>query len=251
MSYIIAVCGKGGTGKTTFSALVTRWLIDKHKGESVLAIDADPNANLDQALGVTSQDNIGSIVDQMSEDPDRVPKGMTKDRYLDYQIQQSLVEAQGFDLLSMGRPEGPGCYCAVNNLLRTLIERLAKNYSYLLIDNEAGMEHLSRRTTRKIDLLFVVSDYSVVGLRSAKRIVDLTKELKIKVADARLVINKAPDKINQLKCEIDKLNIPLVGTIPQDDQVVNLSVSGKGMDQLSGNSKVCQAIDKICLRSLA
>jgi len=246
MSYTIAVCGKGGTGKTTISALIIKWLLAKHKGNSVLAVDADPNANLDQALGVVAENSIVSIVDEMSEDLSRVPQGMSKDRYLDYQIQESLVEAQGFDLLTMGRPEGPGCYCAVNNLLRSLLEKLTKNYTYVLIDNEAGMEHLSRRTTRVIDLLLVVSDYSLVGLRSAKRIIDLTKELKLKVKAARLIINRVPQEINQLKTEIDKLGIPLAGTIPKDEDISNLSVTGESLSKLSNNSKSAKAINQIC-----
>jgi len=209
-------------------------------------VDADPNANLDQALGINSENNIVSIVDEMSEDLSRVPQGMSKAGYLDYQIQQSLVEAQGFDFLTMGRPEGPGCYCAANNLLRMLIENLSKSYAYILIDNEAGMEHLSRRTARKIDLLFIVSDYSAVGLRSAKRIIDLTKELKIKVKAAHLVINRVPQEINQLKTEIDKLGISLAGTIPQDEEVSKLSVAGNSLSELSEDSKSIKAINKMC-----
>jgi CO dehydrogenase maturation factor len=146
----------------------------------------------------------------------------------------------------MGRPEGPGCYCFVNNLLRTLIDKLSKSYSYMLIDNEAGMEHLSRRTTRRIDLLFIVSDYTLVGLRSAKRILDLTKELEISVKDTRLVINRAPEEANQLKEEIKQLDVPLAGVMPEDKEVFNLSLESGNIKSLSQDSKIVKAVNKIC-----
>lgn len=246
MNKTIAICGKGGTGKTTLAALVIRWLLQRHKGDSILAIDADPNSNLDQALGIKSENSIVAIVDDIAKNPERIPQGMTRDRFLDYRIQEALVEVEGFDLLTMGRPEGPGCYCAANNLLRTLIDKLSKNYAYLVIDNAAGMEHLSRRTTGKMELLFIISDYSYVGLRSAKRILELTKELELSVKDARLVINRAPQELNQLKEEIGHIGIPLAGTIPEDEEVFRLSLEGGNIRSLSDDTKVVKAVSKIC-----
>ncbi|NQS99466.1 MAG: AAA family ATPase [Candidatus Omnitrophica bacterium] len=246
MSYTIAVCGKGGTGKTTFSALLIAELAKQHQGEGIIAVDADPNANLDQALGLLAENSIVSIVDSISANPAQIPPGTTKDRFLEYQIQDSLAEADGFDLLVMGRPEGPGCYCFINNLLRTLIKKLTKSYNYMVIDNEAGMEHLSRRTARKIDLLFIVSDYSLVGLRSAKRILDLIGELKITVRESRLVINRATDGIEKLKAEIKHLGIPLAGVIPQDEEVAKISLENGNLKKLSQNSKAKQMVSKIC-----
>lgn len=246
MSYTIGICGKGGTGKTTLAALIIRELLQKHRGESILAVDADPNSNLDQALGIKAENSIVAIVDEISKNPAQIPQGVTKNRFIEYQIQDSLVEALGFDLLVMGRPEGPGCYCFVNNLLRSLISKLSKSYAFVVIDNEAGMEHLSRRTTRKIDLLLIVSDYSIVGLRSAKRILDLSRELEISVKEARLVVNKVTNGLGALKEEIARLGIPLAGVIPQDEDIWRISLRSANVRELSEDSKVVKAVENIC-----
>ncbi|MHB9090935.1 MAG: ATP-binding protein, partial [Chloroflexota bacterium] len=159
MTITIAVAGKGGTGKTTLAALLIRYLRENQVG-SVLAIDADPSSNLNQALGMSVEHSVGDIREEMLEKVGKnaMEPGMAKADYLEYRIQESLVEGSGVDLLAMGRPEGPGCYCAANNMLRVSVDRLAKNYDFVVIDNEAGLEHLSRRTTRDVDVLLVVSD---------------------------------------------------------------------------------------------
>jgi len=168
-AFTIALAGKGGTGKTTIGGLLVRFL-KEHGMIPILAVDADANANLNEVLGLAIRDTLGEAREMMKTD---VPPGMTKDLYMEMKVQQALVEAEGFDLIVMGRPEGPGCYCAANSLLSKFIERLVKNYAYLVIDNEAGMEHLSRLTTRDIDLLLVVSDASRRGIQAARRIYDL------------------------------------------------------------------------------
>ena len=194
---------------------------------SVLAIDADPNSTLPEALGVTGHQTIAGICDEVSKQMGSIPGGMTKERFIEMRIQEALVEKRGFDLLVMGRPEGPGCYCYVNNLLRDLMARVIKNYDFVVIDNAAGMEHISRRTMRAIDRLLLVSDYSIIGIRSAKRISGLVKELGMKIGAACLVINKVSGFLEPLQDEIRAAGIKFIGVIPYDASVEDWSISDK------------------------
>lgn len=190
MTYTIAVSGKGGVGKTTFAALAVRHLSEA-TGEVVLAVDADPNFNLGAKLGTDPGRTVGDLREEMTARGEEPPQGMSKHEYIDYQIRLALREGKGFDLLTMGRQEGPGCYCYVNNMLRTFVDRLADKYSHVVIDNEAGMEHLSRRTTRSSDTLFVVSDRSKAALDGAARIARLADEMKLQIKRKALVLNMA------------------------------------------------------------
>ena len=187
MSYTIALAGKGGTGKTTMAGLLIRYMVEKGL-KPVLAVDADSNANLNEVLGVTAGQTIGDAREEMKKGG--LP-GMTKDIFMEMRIQESLVESEGFDLIIMGRPEGQGCYCAANNLLTQFIEKLSQNYPYMVVDNEAGMEHISRLTTREIDVLLIVSDSSRRGLQAAIRIGELTRELGLKIEKRLVIINRA------------------------------------------------------------
>ena len=243
MKTMIALAGKGGTGKTTIAALIIRALLNQDA--PLLAIDADPNNNLWQLLGLEASRTIMDIVDNLMQRKDSIPQGMTKERYIDLKIQEALEEAEKFDLLSMGRPEGPGCYCYANNLLRDLIERLEKNYDIVVIDNEAGMEHLSRRLTRKIDCLIIVSDFSVIGIRSAKNISDLVKGLDIDVLEKVLVVNKATTQIDVLKGEIDKTGLNLIGVIPYDKSLEEICIKGGSVFQINDNSTAFTAVKNI------
>jgi CO dehydrogenase maturation factor len=166
MAFTIALAGKGGTGKTTTAALMVRALREMG-ARSVLAVDADPNACLHEALGTEVERSVGQITEEMLENPEANPGGMSKDAWLELNIQRFVVEETEYDLLSMGRPEGSGCYCYANNLVRGCIDDLQRSYEYVVMDNEAGLEHLSRRTTRDVDLLLIVSDPSVRGIRTA------------------------------------------------------------------------------------
>ena len=174
MAFTIAVSGKGGTGKTTLTGMLINFLVRKGK-KPILAVDADANANLNEVLGVEVYQTIGDAREQMKKD---VPVGMTKDVWFEMQVQQAVIEQKDYDLIVMGRPEGPGCYCAANSLARRYIDILTDNYKYVVIDNEAGMEHLSRLTTQNVDLLFVVSDPTVRGIRTPGRILEVVRELE-------------------------------------------------------------------------
>ena len=178
MGVTIAMAGKGGTGKTTIAALLIRFLLKKGT-VPVLAVDADANANLNEVLGLEVETTLGEAREGLK---DGVPTGMTRDLYMEYKVQQSLVESRGYDLIVMGQPEGPGCYCAANTLLTGFLEKLTDNYPYIVMDNEAGMEHISRLTTKNVDLLLIVSDTSRRGIQAAVRINELAKSLNIGVS---------------------------------------------------------------------
>lgn len=195
--FTVAVAGKGGVGKTTFSALSIRHL-HSATDEVVLAVDADPNANLHAKLGTTRGKTIGEIREELLVDGDQLPAGVSKQEHVDYQIRLALTEGDGFDLLTMGRQEGPGCYCYVNNILRTFVDSLSEKYRSVVIDNEAGMEHLSRRTTRTSDVLFIVSDSSKAALESANRIASLARDMNLDIGRVALVKNMLgpdPEKV--------------------------------------------------------
>jgi len=241
----IAVAGKGGTGKTTFAALVVKQLKDADK-TPILAIDADANANLDEALGVEIKDTLSEIMTGIKDNLAPLPAGMTKDQYLLYRIHQSLGEGDDVDLLVMGGPEGEGCYCFVNNLLKGYMEDLIRDYSYVVMDNEAGMEHLSRKTTSNINYLFVISDSSARGIRSAGRVKDLVDSLKLEIKKIYLVVTKVREgSIEKLKAEIDKTGLELIGTIPYDDTVALYDLESKPLVDMPSDSPVVASTREI------
>lgn len=240
MGRIIAMAGKGGTGKTTIAALIVRLIKEKKIG-SILAIDADPNSNLAEVLGVKPVDNIGKILDDICANPDKVPAGMAKERFIQHQVQSAVQEEDGFDILTMGKPEGPGCYCYVNNVLRAVMAKLIKDYDYIIIDNEAGLEHLSRRTCRFADTLIVVSDASSVGLKSAKRIIDLVKELKFEVKKSLLLVNRLNTNIDQDR--IKETDLVYLGNLPKDPQIEKLSLEGRSIFELNPNAQLFPALN--------
>ena len=196
----IAVAGKGGTGKTTLSALITTHFV--HAGNTpILAVDADPNANLNEALGVEYDRSVVDTIDEIMNDGGSVPAGIPKSDLVEYQVHDALVESKGFDLLVMGHTEGPGCYCYANSVLRDVLKTLAGNYDYVIIDNEAGMEHLSRRTTQGIDYLLMISDATVRGIHTAGRIGRLVRELETRISERYLVINRICGSLPQTAVE--------------------------------------------------
>jgi CO dehydrogenase maturation factor len=245
MAKVIAVTGKGGTGKTTVSALMIRALAERNQGP-VLAVDADPNSNLDAALGVKAAESVGSIREEALEKVTSLPGGMTRAEFLEYRLQECLVETKGFDLLVMGRPEGPGCYCYANSILRTCVDKLSDSYAYVVIDCEAGLEHISRRTTKGLDLLLILSDPSMRGLETGFRVVELMEALRNKVKETRLIINRLSGSIPPaLEAASKARNIEIWGAIPEDEEIKRLDAEGKPLIQVSAENPVFRAVVQV------
>ena len=248
MTYTIAVAGKGGTGKTTISALVIDYLNRNKKG-TVLAIDADPSTNLNLALGVPLEDTVGDVREETATavGGSGALGGLSKWDYLDLRINEALVEETAFDLLAMGRPEGPGCYCAANNILRTSVDRLSGSYDYVVIDNEAGLEHLSRRTTQDVDLLLIVSDPTLRGIIAAGRVAELIDELDTAVGAAYLVVNRVngDDLPEPLKAAIAEQKLNLAGLLPADSAVNDLDAMGQPIVALPEDAPVRRTLETI------
>ncbi len=230
MGMTIGLAGKGGTGKTTLSGLVVKYLAAKGR-TPILAVDADSNANLNEVLGLEFDTTLSEAREEMKKGSGMV--NMTKDVLIEMRANEALVEAKDYDLIVMGRPEGPGCYCAANTVLASVLEKLLDNYPYLVIDNEAGMEHLSRLTTQKIDVFFVVSDASRRGLTAAIRIWDLVDELKIAVGAKYLILNQVRgEPAPELMAEIEKKGLNLAGVIPEDDEIYQYDQTGRPTSEL-------------------
>lgn len=245
MTVQIAVAGKGGTGKTSFCALLIRYLIENGK-TPVLAVDADANANLNEALGFPIESETVSELIAATKDPQGIPTGMTQDVYIEYKLNSALSEGKDVDLLVMGGPEGPGCFCFPNNILRKYLDHLTRGYKYIVMDNEAGLEHISRRTTRDIDVMFVISDCSARSVRSAGRINQLVKQLDTRVKQIYLILNKAaPPDAESLKDEIEKTGLTLAGTIPGDPQITEYDIKGRPLFDLPGESPAVKALYEI------
>ena len=250
MTISIAVAGKGGSGKTTVASLVIRYL-ERNDSEPILAVDADPSANLAESLGLEVRETVGSIIASFNEEKINIPPGMTKENYLEYRLNQSLVESRELDLVTMGRGEGPECYCYPNLILRKLIDTLADNYACVVIDNEAGMEHLSRRTTQNIDELLIVSNHSVKGVRTVAQIEDLVTELKLVVKRRSVIINFAPPELDPLvREELSRLGIEPLTTIPLDDEVAKYDLKLRPLLDLPDSSKAVVAVNDLMAQLL-
>ena len=250
MTINIAVAGKGGTGKTSVASLVIRYLLKNGAGP-VLAVDADPNANLGESLGLEVKQTVGLILNDFQGDKIKIPPGMTKQNYLEYKLNEVVVESEKLDLVTMGRGEGPECYCYPNLVLKNFIDNLADNYAYMVMDNEAGMEHLSRRTTQNVNELLIVSNHSVKGVRAVARIRDLVSDLKLVVKRQSVIINFVPTKIDPLVSEeLSRLGMEPTAIIPEDEAVYKYDLELKPLLDLPDTSKAVRAVNDLMAKLL-
>jgi len=250
MAHVIAVAGKGGVGKTTLTGLIIQYLGEKGKGP-ILAVDADANSNLNEVLGVEVESTLGEVREEVAraemEKDSPIPAGMTKADYMEFKFDDALAEDDDFDLLVMGRTQGKGCYCFVNGLLQAQLQRLEKNYPYIIVDNEAGMEHISRGVLPSMQTAILVSDCSIRGVQAVGRIAELIKECDMHPQKVGLIINRAPGGVlNQgTREEIEKQGLHLLGVVPQDETVFEYDCEGRPTVQLPEDSPVKKAIREI------
>jgi CO dehydrogenase maturation factor len=261
MTTTIALAGKGGVGKTSIAAMLIKYLI-KTQQSSILAIDADPSSNLNMVLGLDLDWTVGDIREDLLTQVKGslleggaamgvLPGGVSKHDYLEYKIRTTLSEGDQVDMIAMGRSEGPGCYCAVNHNLREVIDALSKNYRYIVIDNEAGMEHLSRRTTRDVQHLLVVSDPTMRGIVAAERIASLRNELDINIENTYLIVNRLNGPLPApLQAKVDTLDIPLLGIVPADESITEFEFTGRPLIELSDASPIYQAVSQLMMKIL-
>ena len=251
MTFSIALAGKGGTGKTTIAGMLIKYLVSRGR-TPVLGVDADSNANLNEVLGLEVHDTLGQAREDMKKG--KVPPGMTKDVFMSMRLEQAVAEEKGFDLIVMGTPEGAGCYCAANSLLAGFLQKLVDNYAYVVMDNEAGMEHISRLTTNNVDVLLIVTDTSRRGLQAGLRIDKLSRELNIGVGKSYLIVNQAradlPQEVSDI---ITEGGLELAGMVPADDDVYDYDLKGQptiGLGEENPAVKAVYAIfDKIFAES--
>lgn len=250
MAQTIALAGKGGVGKTTICGMLIEYLCQKKNGP-VLAVDADANSNLNEVLGVEVHSTLGEIREEIAQAEmsakNPIPAGMSKADYAEMQFSDALTEADDYDLLVMGRTQGKGCYCFVNGLLSTQVAKYAQNYRYIVVDNEAGLEHLSRGILPKVDTILLVSDCSRRGVQAAGRLSEMIDELKLGAKEVGLIINRAPGgQLNDgVREEIDKYGLHLMGVVPHDDTVYEYDAEGKPSVTVPADSPVKQAVHRI------
>ncbi|MBC7286708.1 MAG: AAA family ATPase [Armatimonadetes bacterium] len=242
MGKTIAVTGKGGTGKTAVASMVVRVLLDAG-ARPLLAVDGDPNSNFGGALGVRAELSVGSIRESEIEDRGLLPAGMSKPEYFEYRIWQALVETDGFDFIEMGRPEGPGCYCFANSMLRTALDKLAGRYQWIVVDCEAGLEHFSRRTAGDIDLLVLLADPSYRGLETARKVLDLAASLGTRIGESVVAVNRCPDPMPaQLVAAAARLGITISACLPEDAEIKRRDLSGEPLISIPGNSPLLAGV---------
>ena len=250
--YTIAVAGKGGVGKTTTCGMIIDYLCSKKNGP-VLVVDADANANLNEVLGVETEISLGQIREEIAhaELKGTIPKGMSKADYAEFKFNSALIEEDDFDMLVMGRTQGQGCYCYVNGMLKTQVDKYARNYSYVVMDNEAGLEHVARGTLPHVDTMLLISDCSRRGIQAVARIAEMVEEMAINPAQMGLIVNRAPGGVldDGVKAEIEKHGLKLLGVLPQDEAVYRCDCDGEPSAKLPQNDPMKTALREI-MRSI-
>ena len=230
MPHTIAVAGKGGVGKTTTCGMLIDYLCKKRRGP-VLVVDADANSNLNEVLGVEVETSLGQIREEMAqaELKGSIPKGMTKADYAEFKFNSALIEDDDFDMLVMGRTQGKGCYCYVNGVLKSQVDKYAKNYSYIVMDNEAGLEHVARGTLPHVDTMLLISDCSRRGIQAAARVAEMVREMNLNPGQMGLIVNRAPGGVldDGVKAEIEKHGLTLFGVLPHDEAVYRCDCDGE------------------------
>ena len=252
MPHTIAVAGKGGVGKTTTCGMMIDYLCKKGNGP-VLVVDADANSNLNEVLGVEVETSLGAIREEMAqaELKKTIPSGMTKADYAEFKFNSALIEEDDFDMLVMGRTQGKGCYCYVNGVLKTQVDKYAKNYQYIVMDNEAGLEHVARGTLPHVDTMLLISDCSRRGIQAAARVAEMVEELNLNPGKLGLIVNRAPNGILNagVKEEIEKHGLELLGVLPQDEGVYRCDCNGEPSAKLPESNPVKSALRDI-MRSI-
>ena len=248
MPHTIAVAGKGGVGKTTTCGMIIDYLCGKRQGP-VLVVDADANSNLNEVLGVEAEITLGTIREEMAqaELKKTIPAGMTKAEYAEVKFNSALIEEDDFDMLVMGRTQGKGCYCYVNGVLKTQVDKYAKNYSYVVMDNEAGLEHVARGTLPHVDTMLLISDCSRRGVQAAARVAEMIEQMELKPGKMGLIVNRAPDGVlnDGVKEEIEKHGLQLLGVLPQDEEIYRCDSDGEPSSKLPANNPVKVALKGI------
>ena len=248
MPHTIAVAGKGGVGKTTTCGMLIDYLCKKGDGP-VLVVDADANSNLNEVLGVEADVTLGTIREEMAqaELKGSIPAGMTKADYAQFKFNSALIEEDDFDMLIMGRTQGKGCYCYVNGVLKTLVDKYAQNYAYVVMDNEAGLEHVARGTLPKVDTMLLISDCSRRGIQATARLAEMIVDMDLKPGKLGLIVNRAPGGVlsDGVKAEIEKHNLPLLGVLPQDEGVYQCDCDGEPSAKLPEDSPMKKALSQI------
>ena len=248
MPHTIAVAGKGGVGKTTTCGMLIDYLCQKKQGP-VLVVDADANSNLNEVLGVEAETTLGTIREEMAqaELKGSLPAGMTKADYAEYKFNSALIEEDDFDMIVMGRTQGKGCYCFVNGVLKTQVDKYANNYKYVVMDNEAGLEHVARGTLPHVDTMLLISDCSRRGIQAAARVAEMIEEMELKPGKLGLIVNRAPGGVldEGVRQEIEKHGLDLLGVLPQDESVYRCDCDGEPSSKLPENNPV-----KIALKGI-